>query len=108
MVNLFCSTFLFVYSIILRKNLFIFPLTDLVLFILLAIGPSLLGHAMLIFAMKKVSAQTVSLSVIGEAVGASILSVVILLEPLPPTTIVGGALIFFGIYLDVKYDAIKI
>ncbi|NHJ01477.1 MAG: hypothetical protein EAX86_05010 [Candidatus Heimdallarchaeota archaeon] len=104
MVNLFCSIFLLFYSLILSENLFNFPLEDFIWFFLLAIGPSLLGHAMLIFAMKKISAQTVSLSVIGESVGASLLSVIILVEPLPPSTIVGGSLILLGIYLNVKSD----
>jgi drug/metabolite transporter (DMT)-like permease len=103
-VNLFCSGFLFVFALILGENIFHFGFNDLGWFIALAIGPSLLGHALYTYAMKNLSAQTVSLAVIGEAVGASLLAWIIFSQILPPTTLVGGSLVFFGIYLNVKFD----
>ncbi|MFX0184654.1 MAG: DMT family transporter [Candidatus Hodarchaeota archaeon] len=103
-VNFFCSAFLFVFAFILGENIFRFTLNDLVLFVALAIGPSLLGHAMYTYAMKQLSAQTVSLAVIGETVGASLLAWIILSQILTPTTLVGGLLIILGIYLNVKFD----
>ncbi len=103
-VNSFCSFFLFIFALIIGESIFVFTLNDLVLFTALAIGPSLLGHAMYTYAMKHISAQTVSLAVIGETVGASILAWIIFLQVLPPITLIGGFLILFGIYLDIKYD----
>ncbi|UCG01077.1 MAG: EamA family transporter [Candidatus Heimdallarchaeota archaeon] len=103
-VNSFCSLFLFIFAVILGENILTFTLNDMVLFIALAIGPSLLGHAMYTYAMKHISAQTVSLAVIGETVGASILAWIIFLQVLPPITLIGGFFILFGIYLDIKYD----
>jgi drug/metabolite transporter (DMT)-like permease len=103
-VNSFCSVFLFIFAIILGNNIFLFTLNDLILFIALAIVPSLLGHAMCTYAMKHVSAQTVSLVVIGETVGASILAWIIFSQVLPPITLIGGFFILLGIYLNVKYD----
>ncbi|MFX0122850.1 MAG: DMT family transporter [Candidatus Hodarchaeota archaeon] len=103
-VNSFCSFFLFIFALILGENILNFTLSDLILFAALAIGPSLLGHAMYTYAMKRISAQTVSLAVIGETVGASLLAWIIFLQVLPPITIIGGFLILFGIYLDIKYD----
>jgi drug/metabolite transporter (DMT)-like permease len=103
-VNLFCSGFLFVFALILGENIFHFRFNDIVWFIALAIGPSLLGHALYTYAMKNLSAQTVSLAVIGETVGASLLAWIIFSQVLPPTTLVGGSLVFFGIYLNVKFD----
>lgn len=103
-VNSFCSLFLFVFALILGENIFKFNLNDLVFFIALAIGPSLLGHAMYTYAMKHISAQTVSLAVIGETVGASLLAWVIFSQVLPPLTLIGGFLVLIGIYLDVKFD----
>ncbi|MFW9905211.1 MAG: DMT family transporter [Candidatus Thorarchaeota archaeon] len=103
-VNSFCSFFLFIFAVILGKNIFIFTLNDLILFVALAIGPSLLGHAMYTYAMKHISAQTVSLAVIGETVGASILAWMIFSQVLPPITLIGGFFILLGIYLDIKYD----
>ena len=103
-VNSFCSLFLFIFAIILGKNIFLFTLNDLILFIALAIGPSLLGHAMFTYAMKHISAQTISLAVIGETVGASILAWIIFSQVLPPITLIGGSFILLGIYLNIKYD----
>ncbi|MFX1285553.1 MAG: DMT family transporter [Promethearchaeota archaeon] len=103
-VNLFCSIFLLLFAFLLGDNVLRFTQADLIWFIALAIGPSLLGHALYIYAMKHFSAQTVSLAVIGETVGASLLAWLIFSQVLPPITLVGGFLVLFGIYLDVKFD----
>ncbi|MHA2225822.1 MAG: DMT family transporter [Candidatus Hodarchaeales archaeon] len=103
-VNIFCSGFLFLFAILLGENILLFSLDDLVWFIALAIGPSLLGHAMYTYAMKQISAQTVSLAVIGETVGASLLAWIIFSQLLPPITIIGGILIAVGIILNIMFD----
>ncbi len=103
-VNLFCSIFLLLFSLFLGENILRFTLNDFVWFIALAIGPSLLGHAMYTYAMKHISAQTVSLAVIGETVGASLLALIIFSQALHPITLIGGFLVLMGIYLDVKFD----
>ncbi|MFX0016067.1 MAG: DMT family transporter [Promethearchaeota archaeon] len=103
-VNFFCSVFLFIYALILGEDIFRIGLSDVVLFVALAIGPSLLGHAMYTYAMKQISAQTVSLAVIGETVGASLLAWLIFSQVLPPITLIGGFLIIIGIFLNVKFD----
>jgi drug/metabolite transporter (DMT)-like permease len=51
--------------------------------------------------MKKLSAQVVSLTVLGEAAGASILGFIFLSENLPLSTIFGGIFIGIGIILAV-------
>ncbi|MFW9855667.1 MAG: DMT family transporter [Candidatus Thorarchaeota archaeon] len=103
-INTSCSGFLLFYSWLLGLNVAIFPLEDLIWFIALAIGPSLAGHALYIYAMKFFSAQTVSMAVIGEAVGASLLAIFIFNENLPMSTIIGGLLVFLAIFLNIKYD----
>ncbi|MCK4848867.1 MAG: EamA family transporter, partial [Candidatus Heimdallarchaeota archaeon] len=103
-VNVFCAFFLFVYSILLSQNVFSFPDSDLFWFFVLAIGPSLLGHALYTFAMKRLSSQTVSLSVLGEAIGASILSIIFLSEALSVPTIIGGLFIGVGIVMAVHSE----
>jgi drug/metabolite transporter (DMT)-like permease len=54
--------------------------------------------------MKYVSAQTVSLAVIGETVGASLLSWLILREDLTWIIVIGGLFVISGIFFSVKYD----
>jgi len=100
-VNGFCAFFLFVYSVLLSENIFIFPESDFFWFFALAIGPSLLGHALYTYAMKILSSQTVSLTVLGEAIGASILSFIFLTEVLSVPTIIGGFFIGVGIIMAV-------
>jgi drug/metabolite transporter (DMT)-like permease len=103
-VNVFCAFFLFVYSFIFSENVFVFATEDLIWFFALAIGPSLLGHALYTYAMKVLSSQSVSLSVLGEAIGASILSFVFLSEILSIPTIIGGFFIGVGIIMAVLSD----
>ena len=100
-VNFFCTLFLFLYSLGFSEDVWIFPLSDMTWFLALAIGPSLLGHALYTYTMKKLSAQVVSLTVLGEAAGASILGFIFLSENLPATTILGGFFIGIGIILAV-------
>jgi len=103
-VNTICSAFLLLYSLILGENIFSFSLADLVLFIALAIGPSLLGHGLYNYAMKHLSAQTVSLAVIGETVGASLLAWLLFSQILTPIMLLGGLLVLIGIFLNVRFD----
>ncbi|MHA2254278.1 MAG: DMT family transporter [Candidatus Kariarchaeaceae archaeon] len=103
-VNFFCTIFLFLIAILLGENVISFYPKDLIWFIALALGPSLLGHALLIYSMKYVSAQTVSLAVIGETVGASLLSWLILREDLTWVIVIGGLFVISGIFFSVKYD----
>jgi drug/metabolite transporter (DMT)-like permease len=100
-VNGFCTIFLFLYSLGLSEKVWVFPLSNVIWFFALAIGPSLLGHALYTYSMKKLSAQVVSLTVLGEAAGASILGFIFLSENLPLSTIFGGIFIGIGIILAV-------
>ncbi|MHA1993889.1 MAG: DMT family transporter [Candidatus Hodarchaeales archaeon] len=100
-VNAFCTIFLFLYSIGLSEKVWVFPLSNMIWFLALAIGPSLLGHALYTYSMKKLSAQVVSLTVLGEAAGASVLGFIFLSENLPISTIFGGVFIGVGIILAV-------
>jgi drug/metabolite transporter (DMT)-like permease len=103
-VNLSCTFFLILIAVFQGENVLSFHMDDIIWFIALAIGPSLLGHALLIFSMKYISAQTVSLAVIGETIGASILGWLILREIILWPTLIGGVLVITGIYLSIKFE----
>jgi drug/metabolite transporter (DMT)-like permease len=103
-MNLFCAIFLLIFAIAIGVNVFSFPINELFIFAALAIGPTLLGHALLMYALKHISAQTVSLSAIGEAVGASLFGLLLLGEEIPYTTVIGGFLILMGIYLSIRFE----
>lgn len=69
------------------------------LFFGLALGPGIAGHGVLNWALKYLKAPIVSVSVLGESVGASILAGVVFSEWLDIYQIAGGILILVGIYL---------
>ncbi len=79
-----------------------------VLFLAMAIVPTILGHTMFNYALKKVPAHIISTSVLGEPVGASILAYMLLPEQEPSWWIVaGGALVVTGLYIVLARGYIK-
>ncbi len=73
---------------------------EITLFILMAIVPTIFGHTMFNYALKKVPAHIISTSVLGEPVGASLLAFALLPGEVPTVWIVlGGALVVGGLYL---------
>jgi len=73
---------------------------ELLLFLLMAIFPTMLGHTMFNYALRKLPAHIISTSVLGEPVGASILAYFLLPDEIPGVAIiVGGVLVVAGLYL---------
>lgn len=66
---------------------------------LLALVPQVIGHSSLNWALRFVPATLVTIAVLGEPVGATILSTLILNEAPSLIEIGGGGLILLGIYL---------
>ncbi len=69
------------------------------LLLLLALGPQLLGHSALNYALGHLSATLVTVAVLGEPLGAAVLALTLLGEMPPTTSLFGGALILVGILL---------
>lgn len=67
--------------------------------LLLAIGPQILGHSSLNWALRYLSATFVTIAVLGEAVGATLLAWWLLEEAPSAWSLVGGALVLSGIAL---------
>ncbi len=91
-------------AIMARNSLVGYRIEDYILFLLLAVGPSCLGHNSYNYALKYLKAAVVSASILGEPVGASILGVMVFGEIPPLTTILGGAVVMFGVYLTVSSE----
>lgn len=72
---------------------------DWLLFILLAAVPGIAGHGALNWSLKHLKAPLVSVSILGESVGASILAFFIFGESLAWYQAAGGLLILGGIYV---------
>lgn len=94
-----CTIFLLIFSIALKVHLYPLPGREYLLFVLMALIPGIMGHTVYNWSLKYVKASVVSVSLLGEPIGASILALAILGEIPEYMAIVGGAIILAGIYL---------
>ena len=74
-----------------------YPGTTYLMFVLLALVPQLLGHSSLNWALRFVPATMVTIAVLGEPVGATVLAFFILKEVPSWMEIAGGVVILAGI-----------
>lgn len=83
-------------------NLFGYSLAGYLLIALLAVGPQLIGHTSYNWALKYVSATFVTVTLLAEPIGATLLAIPILAQVPPPIKLIGGALILIGIYFAAR------
>ncbi|WP_418285384.1 DMT family transporter [Halorubrum sp. DTA46] len=76
-----------------------YPAREWAIFVGLAVGPGLFGHTVLNWALAHVESSVVSVSLLGEPVGATILALVFLSEVPTAITVAGGAVVLAGIAL---------
>jgi len=95
-----CTLFLLSFCLMASAQLHPLPPREYQLFLLMAIIPTIFGHTLYNWALKYVKAQVVSVSLLGEPIGASILAYILLENEVPTIfTFIGGALILSGIYI---------
>lgn len=92
---------LFFYVLFKGESFGSYPMMSWVWFALLAIVPNLLGHNLFNWAIKWVSANVISIAILFEPVGASILAYFVFNEHLVVTQVMGGAIVIIGIALFV-------
>lgn len=80
------------------------PTRELAIFLALAVGPMLLGHTGLNWALKYLPAYVVNLTLLGEPVGATVLAAILpgIREVPGLATLIGGVLILAGIYVTAR------
>lgn len=83
------------------------PRRELLIFGALALGPMLLGHTGMNWALRYLPAYVVTLTVLGEPVGATLLAALLpgIREVPPLLTLAGGALVLGGILLAISRDS---
>ncbi|WP_276302072.1 DMT family transporter [Halorussus lipolyticus] len=69
------------------------------LFFGMAIGPGIFGHTVINWALKYVESSVVSVTLLGEPVGSTLLALVLLNEAPDVFTVAGGAVVLAGIYV---------
>jgi drug/metabolite transporter (DMT)-like permease len=82
-----------------------YPTRDWLLFIALALVCTVMGHTVFSWVLKYVSASVVSVSILGEPLGAILWAGIFLGEPPNLRQIIGGGVIFSGLYLFTRVAA---
>lgn len=79
-------------------------LNNYLLFLGLALGPTLIGHSILNYSVRYLPTSVVSLSILGEPIITTFLAWLLLNERVMLTTMIGGVFILGGIYLGSVYN----
>jgi len=99
-----CFVTLLLLAVFSRAPLWPQPPRELWIFVALAIGPMLLGHTGMNWALKYLPAYVVSVVILAEPVGATILGIVLPgIHQIPPLiTVVGGVVIMVGVLITMR------
>lgn len=93
------SIFLLLYNVILRNDFIHYSFDYWFIFLLLAIVPTFLGHSLFNWTLKWLSTSTISMAIVFEPIGASILAYFILDEIITSSQWLGGTIVLFGLFL---------
>lgn len=92
-------------ALITRSPLSGFSGIDYLYLVLLAVGPQLIGHGTLNWALRYLSAGTVAVLTLGEPIGATVLAYLILGEGMTWLKGIGAAIILMGIYMSLRKES---
>lgn len=95
---------LFLYVLTKQEPLFPYPTSDWVYFVLLAIVPNLLGHTLFNWALKWVSTSVISMAILFEPVGATILAYFLLDDEIFWFQICGGLVVIGALILFIMKE----
>jgi drug/metabolite transporter (DMT)-like permease len=95
---------LVLFSLLFQKPFFGYPTTTYLFMFLLALVPQLIGHTTFNWALKYFPASMVSITILGEPIGSTILAYLILGEGLTIWKGLGGISIFIGILIALKKE----
>jgi drug/metabolite transporter (DMT)-like permease len=98
-VYVVCAAGLLGYTLALGDPVLDYPPHEWLLFLGMAVGPGLFGHTVINWALAHVESSVVSVSLVGEPVGSTLLALVILSEVPGTITVAGGAVVLCGIYV---------
>lgn len=93
------SLILLIYVLVRGESLIPTDNMDWIYFLLLAILPTLLGHTLFNWTIKWLSTSIISMAILFEPIGASILAYFILEENIIWTQVIGGLIILLSITL---------
>jgi len=79
-----------------------FPVREYALFLAIAVVPMIFGHTVYNWTLRYLEASLVSISLLGEPVGATILAYIFLNEAPSSLTLIGGTVTLAGIYMCMR------
>ncbi len=94
----YTAFFLFIFVLISGNSFTGHGNMNYIYILLLALGPTLIGHSVLNLSIRYVPATIVSLAILGEPIMTTVLAMIILGERLTTATMIGGVLILYGIF----------
>lgn len=98
-VYIVCAAALLGYTVSVGDPVFDYPAREWLLFLGMAVGPGVFGHTVINWALAHVESSVVSVSLVGEPVGSTLLAVLILSEVPGAITLAGGAVVLLGIFV---------
>lgn len=99
LVYLFCTIFLLVFCLASGTSMGPLSANAWILLVLMALIPGILGHTLYNWSLKHVTATVVSVSLLGEPIGSSILAIILLSEIPTFYILLGGPFVLVGILL---------
>ncbi|PPA69968.1 DMT family transporter [Jeotgalibacillus proteolyticus] len=93
------AVILFLYTLFKGESFGPYPQEEWVYFLLLAILPTLLGHSLFNWSLKWVSTTVISMAILFEPIGATIMAFFILSEGVRLTQVLGGSIVILGLSL---------
>ncbi|HLR08989.1 MAG TPA: DMT family transporter [Bacillota bacterium] len=93
------SITLILYNLFIGHAFFGYPADYWLIFLALAIVPTFLGHSLFNWALKWLSTATISMGIVFEPVGASLLAYIILGEQITWSQWLGGTIVISGLFL---------
>ena len=92
------SLFLLIIALSGRTNLTDYKISTWLLFLLLALIPTVIGHSLYNWVLKYIPAYRVATVILGEPIGATILAIIIFNQIPGWYTLIGGFLILAGVF----------
>ncbi|MCK5763994.1 MAG: DMT family transporter [Clostridiales bacterium] len=93
---------LFVISLFIKTNVFNYPLSDALVFLGLAIIPTLLGHSLFNMSLKYIKPHIISMAILGEPILATIWAYLLFQESINIFQLIGGFMIIAALLVKLK------
>jgi len=93
---------LLIISLFSKENLTDYPAKTWLIFFLLALIPTIIGHSLYNWLLKFVRAHLVAMTILGEPIGATVLAILFFNQIPGWWTIIGGMMILSGIFVVLR------